>query len=54
DVRDILDVPIDQFSAGEAHDASLPGVSGAVEIEGERVLVLDIKAVVEQVLEQGR
>ena len=54
DVRDIQDVPIDQFSAADAEDASRPGVIGAVEIEGQRVLVLDIKAVVEQVIGQGR
>jgi len=54
DVRDILDVPIDQFSAAEAGEASQPGITGAVEIEGQRVLVLDIKAVVEQVIGQGR
>jgi len=53
-VRDILDVPIDQFSAAEAGEASEPGITGAVEIEGQRVLVLDIKAVVEQVIGQGR
>ncbi len=54
DVRDIQDVPIDQFSAADAEDADRPGVTGAVEIEGQRVLVLDIKAVVEQVIGQGR
>ena len=54
DVRDIQDVPIDQFSAAGAGEASQPGITGAVEIEGQRVLVLDIKAVVEQVIGQGR
>ena len=54
DVRDIQDVPIDQFSAADAAEASQPGITGAVEIEGQRVLVLDIKAVVEQVIGQGR
>lgn len=54
DVRDIQDVPIDQFSAASAEEASQPGVTGAAEIEGRRVLVLDIKAVVEQVIGQGR
>ena len=54
DVRDIQDVPIDQFSAADAAEASQPGVTGAVEIEGQRILVLDIKAVVEQVIGQGR
>jgi purine-binding chemotaxis protein CheW len=54
DVRDIQDVPIDQFSAADAAEASQSGVTGVVEIEGQRVLVLDIKAVVEQVIGQGR
>jgi purine-binding chemotaxis protein CheW len=52
DVRDIQDVPIDQFSAADAAEASQTGIIGAVEIEGRRVLVLDIKAVVEQVIGQ--
>jgi purine-binding chemotaxis protein CheW len=54
DVRDIQDVPIDQFSAADAGEAARVGITGAVEIEGQRVLVLDIKAVVEQVIGQGR
>jgi purine-binding chemotaxis protein CheW len=54
DVRDIQDVPIPQFSAADAAEASQLGIIGAVEIEGQRVLVLDIKAVVEQVIGQGR
>jgi purine-binding chemotaxis protein CheW len=52
DVRDIQDVPIDQFSSADAAETSQPGITGAVEIEGRRVLVLDIKAVVEQVIGQ--
>jgi purine-binding chemotaxis protein CheW len=52
DVRDIQDVPIDRFSAADAAEASQPGITGAVEIEEQRVLVLDIKAVVEQVIGQ--
>jgi purine-binding chemotaxis protein CheW len=52
DVRDIQDVPIDQFSAADAAEASQLGITGAVEIEGQRVLVLDIKTVVEQVIGQ--
>jgi len=52
DVRDIQDVPIDHFSAADADEASRLGITGAVEIEGKRVLVLDIKAVVEQVIGQ--
>ncbi len=54
DVRDIQDVPIDHFSAADAAEASQAGITGAVEIEGQRVLVLDIKVVVEQVIGQGR
>jgi purine-binding chemotaxis protein CheW len=55
DVRDIQDVPIDQFTAAESHDIPLAGaVTGAVEIDGRRVLVLDIKTVVQQVIGQGR
>ena len=54
DVRDIQDVPIDQFSAAEAAETFHAGITGAVEIEGQRVLVLDIKTVVEQVIGQGR
>ena len=52
DVRDIQDVPIDHFSPADANEASRLGITGAVEIEGKRVLVLDIKAVVEQVIGQ--
>ena len=54
DVRDIQDVPIDQFSAAGAEEASQVGVTGSVEIEGQHVLMLDIKAVVEQIIGQGR
>lgn len=55
DVRDIQDIPIDQFaSAHEAESPATTAVTGAVEIEGKRVLVLDIKSVVQQVIGQGR
>jgi purine-binding chemotaxis protein CheW len=55
DVRDIQDVPIDQFvSAGETEIPLAGAVTGVVEIDGRRVLVLDIKAVVQQVIGQGR
>jgi len=55
DVRDIQDVPIDQFTTAEEANVPLAGaVTGAVEIEGERVLVLDIRTVVHQVIGQGR
>jgi purine-binding chemotaxis protein CheW len=55
DVRDIQDVPINLFaSPGEAEIPLAGVVTGAVEIDGERVLVLDIKTVVQQVIGQGR
>ena len=55
DVRDIQDVPIDQFAgANETESPVATAVTGAVEIEGKRVLVLDIKSVVQQVIGQGR
>ena len=55
DVRDLHDVPIDQFATADGTELPLPGaVTGAVEIEGKRVLVLDIKTVVQQVIGQGR
>jgi purine-binding chemotaxis protein CheW len=55
DVRDVHDVPIDQFASADGAELPLPGaVTGAVEIDGRRVLVLDIKTVVQQVIGQGR
>ena len=55
DVRDIQDVPIDQFAAvGETEIPVAGAVTGVVEISGERVLVLDIRTVVHQVIGQGR
>jgi chemotaxis signal transduction protein len=55
DVRDIQDVPIDQFGAADQGENPLVGaVTGAVEIEGQRVLVLDIKTVIQQIIGQGR
>ena len=55
DVRDIQDVPIDQFAVVGETDIPLPGVvTGAIDIDGRRVLVLDIKTVVQQVIGQGR
>jgi purine-binding chemotaxis protein CheW len=54
DVRDIQDVPIDQF--GPVSETATPAgaVTSVIEVEGERVLVLDIKTVVQQVIGQGR
>ena len=54
DVRDIQDVPIDQFGPVGETAAPAGAVTGLIEIEGERVLVLDIKTVVQQVIGQGR
>jgi chemotaxis signal transduction protein len=55
DVRDIHDIPIDQFVAADGAQLPLEGVvTEAVELEGQHVLVLDIKAVVQQVIGQGR
>src|SRR5438067_1110399 len=55
DVRDIQDVPIDQFVAAGETDIPVAGaVISVIEIDGRRVLVLDIKTVVQQVIGQGR
>jgi purine-binding chemotaxis protein CheW len=55
DVRDIHDVPIDEFASGAPVESVLAEVSlGVVEIQGESVQVLDIKALVKTVFEQRR
>jgi purine-binding chemotaxis protein CheW len=55
DVRDIHDVPIDQFASAETPESNADGmITGVVEIEGKRVIVLDIKALVQKVIGQGR
>jgi purine-binding chemotaxis protein CheW len=55
DVRDIQDVPIDQFSTTDGSEIPVPAVvTAVVEIEGKRVVVLDIKTVIQQVIGQGR
>ncbi|MEO8910979.1 MAG: chemotaxis protein CheW [Gemmatimonadaceae bacterium] len=55
DVRDIHDVPIDQFTDATGPESLASGiVTGAVEIEGKKVLVLDVRALVQEVLGQGR
>jgi purine-binding chemotaxis protein CheW len=55
DVRDIHDVPIDQFTSADAPERIAEGiVTGVVEIEGRKVVVLDIKALVQEVIGQGR
>jgi chemotaxis signal transduction protein len=55
DVRDIHDVPIDQFATVDAPESIGEGiVTGVVEIEEKRVMVLDIKALVQKVIGQGR
>lgn len=50
DVRDIHDVPIDQFQAGGGNDVS----TAIVEIEGRMVDVLDLKTLVANVFGQRR
>ena len=55
DVQDVQDVPIDRFGSADGSAVPVPGaVTGAVEIDGRVVLVLDIKRVVQQVIGQGR
>jgi purine-binding chemotaxis protein CheW len=55
DVRDIHDIPIDQFASAEAPESVGEGiVTGVVEIEGKRVMVLDITALIQKVIGQGR
>ena len=55
DVHDIHDVPLDQFMSADTPEAIAAGiVTGVVEIEGRKVLVLDIKALVQEVIGQGR
>ena len=55
DVRDIQDVPIDQFVSTDGSELPVPGVvTAVVELEGKRVIVLDIKTVIQQVIGQGR
>jgi purine-binding chemotaxis protein CheW len=55
DVRDVHDVPIDQFASAEAPEAIAEGiVTGVVEIEGKQVMVLDVKELVQKVIGQGR
>ena len=55
DVRDIHDVPIDQFASANAPEAIAEGiVTGVVEIEGKSVMVLDVKELVQKVIGQGR
>jgi purine-binding chemotaxis protein CheW len=55
DVRDIQDVPVDQFlDASERETATTQCAIGAVELIGERVLVLDIRTAARQVIGQGR
>jgi purine-binding chemotaxis protein CheW len=54
DVRDVKDVPIDSVQPVGRHNVPIAAaVTGEVEIEGERVIVLDITTVVQQVIGQG-
>ena len=55
DVRDIHDVPIDQINDAKDTGPLAAGiVTGAVEIEGKKVIVLDVRALVQEVIGQGR
>jgi purine-binding chemotaxis protein CheW len=55
DVRDIHDVPIDQITDANGTGSLAAGiVTGAVEIEGKKVVLLDVRALVQEVLGQGR
>jgi purine-binding chemotaxis protein CheW len=55
DVRDIHDVPIDQFATTAPVEPVLAGIAmGVVEIEGRSVQVLNIKTLVRTVFEQRR
>lgn len=54
DVRDIKDVPLDSFLPAGNHNVAVAGaVTGEVEIDGARVIVLDARTVVQQVIGQG-
>ena len=54
DVRDIKDVPVDRFVPAGSHSVRVAGaVTGEVEIDGARVIVLDVKTVVQQVIGLG-
>jgi purine-binding chemotaxis protein CheW len=55
DVRDIHDVPIDQIGEAKDSESLAAGiVTGAVEIEAKKVIVLDVRALVQEVIGQGR
>jgi purine-binding chemotaxis protein CheW len=55
DVRDIQDVPVDHFATPDGAEVPVAGaVTAVVELEGKRVVVLDIKTVIQQVIGQGR
>jgi purine-binding chemotaxis protein CheW len=54
DVSDVKDVPLDSVQPAGSHNVLVSGaVTGEVEIDGERVIVLDITTVVQQVIGQG-
>ena len=54
DVRDVKDVPLDSIQPAGKHNVPVTAaVTGEVEIDGERVIVLDITTVVQQVIGQG-
>ena len=55
DVKDLHDIPENLFfDAPQEESNSMNGVTASVEIEGERVSVVDIRSVARQVIGQGR
>jgi purine-binding chemotaxis protein CheW len=55
DVHDIEDVPIDRFVEPAATDLrDTQGVASVTEIDGERVLVMDVKSIARQIIGLGR
>ena len=53
DVKDIHDVPLTEFVGAEPSEApEMQGVTSLVEIEGKRVLVLDVRSVARKVIGQ--
>lgn len=53
DVRDIYDATEEQFGVRPANAPDGTAVSGVVEIDGERILLLDVPAMIQAILGQG-
>jgi len=53
DVRDIYDATEEQFGGRPADASEGAAVCGVVEIDGERVLLLDVPAMIREILGQG-